>query len=38
VLNPEGDVVLRVTGYRTISLDSPLPASLRRPISEAMST
>jgi Polyketide synthase dehydratase len=38
VLNPGGDVVLRVNGYRTISLDGSLPADLRRPISEAMST
>ncbi len=37
VLDPEGDVVLRVDGYRTVCLDSPLPAGLRQPISEAMS-
>jgi polyketide synthase-like dehydratase family protein/polyketide synthase family protein len=37
VLDPEGDVVCRVHGYRTVSLDSPLPADLRRPISDALS-
>jgi acyl transferase domain-containing protein len=38
VLDREGDVVLRVNGYRTVGLDSPLPADLRQPIRAAMST
>jgi Polyketide synthase dehydratase len=38
VLDGEGGVVLRVCGYRTIGLDSPLPADLQRPIRDAMST
>jgi hypothetical protein len=37
VLDGEGDVVLRVSGYRTIGLDSPLPADLQQPIRDAMS-
>ena len=37
VLDGEGDVVLRVDGYRTVGLDSPLPADLQRPIRDAMS-
>jgi NAD(P)-dependent dehydrogenase (short-subunit alcohol dehydrogenase family) len=37
VLDREGDVVLRVNGYRTVGLDSPLPADLQRPIRDAMS-
>jgi NAD(P)-dependent dehydrogenase (short-subunit alcohol dehydrogenase family) len=37
VLDGDGDVVLRVNGYRTVSLDSPLPADLQQPISDAMS-
>jgi hypothetical protein len=37
VLDGEGDVVLRVNGYRTVGLDDPLPADLQRPIREAMS-
>jgi NAD(P)-dependent dehydrogenase (short-subunit alcohol dehydrogenase family) len=37
VLDREGDVVLRVNGYRTVGLDSPLPADLRQPFLDAMS-
>jgi len=37
VLDGGGDVVLRVNGYRTVSLDGPLPADLQQPISDAMS-
>jgi NAD(P)-dependent dehydrogenase (short-subunit alcohol dehydrogenase family) len=37
VLDREGDVVLRVNGYRTVGLDSPLPADLQQPIRDAMS-
>jgi hypothetical protein len=37
VLDREGGVVLRVNGYRTVGLDSTLPADLRQPIHDAMS-
>jgi hypothetical protein len=37
VLDREGDVVLRVNGYRTIGLEAPLPADLQQPIRHAMS-
>jgi hypothetical protein len=37
VLDGDGDVVLRVTGYRTVGLDGPLPAGLQQPIRAAMS-
>jgi hypothetical protein len=37
VLDHEGDVVLRVSGYRTIGLEAPLPADLQQPIRDAMS-
>jgi hypothetical protein len=37
VLDGEGDVILRVNGYRTIGMDGPLPTELRQPIREAMS-
>jgi acyl transferase domain-containing protein/nucleoside-diphosphate-sugar epimerase/acyl carrier protein len=37
VLDGEGDVVLRVNGYRTVGLDAPLPADSQRPITDAMS-
>jgi len=37
VLDRDGEVVLRVNGYRTVGLDSPLPADLRQPIQDAMS-
>lgn len=37
VLDRDGEVVLRVSGYRTTALDSPLPADLQRPIRAAMS-
>jgi hypothetical protein len=37
VLDREGDIVLRVNGYRTIGLGNPLPTDLRQPIREAMS-
>jgi len=37
VVDGEGDVVVRIDGYRTIGLDSPLPADLRQPIRDAMS-
>jgi hypothetical protein len=36
VLDGEGDIVLRVNGYRTVGLDDLLPADLQRPIREAM--
>jgi malonyl CoA-acyl carrier protein transacylase/NADP-dependent 3-hydroxy acid dehydrogenase YdfG len=38
VLDGDGDVVLRVNGYRTVGLDSPVPADLQEPIRGAMST
>jgi hypothetical protein len=38
VLDGEGDVILRVNGYRTVSLDSTLPADVQRPVHDAMST
>jgi hypothetical protein len=37
VLDGDGDVLLRVTGYRTAGLDSALPPDLQRPIRAAMS-
>jgi len=37
VLDRDGDVVLRVNGYRTVGLDSALPADLQQPIRDAMS-
>jgi NADP-dependent 3-hydroxy acid dehydrogenase YdfG len=37
VLDRDGNVVLRVNGYRTIGLDDQLPADLQQPIREAMS-
>lgn len=37
VLDGDGDVVLRVAGYRTVDIDSPLPVGLRQPIRDAMS-
>ena len=37
VVDGEGDVVLRVDGYRTISVDSPLPAEPQAAIHDAMS-
>ena len=37
VLGGDGDVVLRVSGYRTVGLDSPLPEDLGQPIRAAMS-
>ena len=38
VLDGDGDVILRVDGYRTVGLDSPLPADLQQPIRDAMRT
>jgi len=38
VLDGEGDVILRVNGYRTVSLDGTLPADVQRPVHDAMST
>jgi hypothetical protein len=37
VVDKEGDVVLRVDGYRTIALPSPVPDDLRAPLQAAMS-
>jgi len=37
VLDGDGDVVLRVNGYRAVGLDSPLPADLQQPIRDALS-
>ena len=37
VVDGEGDVVLRVDGYRTVSVDSPLPAEPQAAIHHAMS-
>ena len=37
IVDRDGDVVLRVDGYRTIGVDSPLPADLQQPIHAAMS-
>jgi Polyketide synthase dehydratase len=37
VVDGDGDVVVRIDGYRTIGLDSPLPADLQQPIHDAMS-
>jgi hypothetical protein len=31
-------VILRVSGYRTVGLGSPLPADLQQPIRDAMRT
>jgi NAD(P)-dependent dehydrogenase (short-subunit alcohol dehydrogenase family) len=36
VVDKDGDIVIRVNGYRTVGLDSPLPADLQRPIRDAM--
>jgi hypothetical protein len=36
VVDKDGDIVMRVSGYRTVGLDSPLPADLQRPIRDAM--
>jgi NAD(P)-dependent dehydrogenase (short-subunit alcohol dehydrogenase family) len=38
VLDGDGDVILRVNGYRTVGLESPLPANLQQPIRDAMRT
>ena len=38
VLDGDGDVILRVNGYRTFGLDNPLPADLQQPIRDAMRT
>ena len=38
VLDGDGDVILRVNGYRTFGLESPLPADLQQPIRDAMRT
>jgi hypothetical protein len=32
----EGDILLRVDGYRTVAIPSPLPADLQQPIHDAM--
>jgi hypothetical protein len=37
VVDADGDVVVRIDGYRTIGLDSPMPNDLRQPIHDAMS-
>jgi hypothetical protein len=37
VVDGDGEVVLRVNGYRTVNLDSPVPAGLQEPIRDAMS-
>ena len=36
VLDGDGDVVLSVSGYRTVGLDDPVPAGLQEPIRGAM--
>jgi Polyketide synthase dehydratase N-terminal domain/Polyketide synthase dehydratase domain len=38
VLDGDGDVILRVNGYRTVGAGSLLPADLRQPIRDAMRT
>ena len=37
VVDREGDILLRVDGYRTVAIPSPLPADLQQPIHDAMS-
>jgi hypothetical protein len=36
VVDREGDILLRVDGYRTVAIPSPLPADLQQPIHDAM--
>jgi hypothetical protein len=38
VVDGDGDVILRVNGYRTFGLENPLPADLQQPIRDAMRT
>jgi hypothetical protein len=37
VVDGDGDVVLRVDGYRTVGFDGPVPAGLQAAIHHAMS-